>query len=187
MLQTYFFVYIGICIQLKNPWHLIVGAVIVALAFFCRHFVAGLVGGTELAPRDRRLLAALGAKGLVAAVLATVPLQSVDEYIKENSLDKQAVEAAADLKMNDEMPFRTVAADYYAPTQATYTVGDAAPASDYRNFAEAVDLVYAGKTVRNVAYAVVLLSIILCAVLVILGERQPVAESPLPGSDPEND
>ncbi len=184
VLQTYFFVYIGICIQLKNPWHLAVGAIVVALAFCCRHFVAGLVGGPALAPRDRRLLAALGAKGLVAAVLATVPLQSTADYIRDNGLDAEAVENAAELKMNDEMPFRTVAADYYAPVQATISAGSTIPGSDYRNFAEAVDLVYAGKTVRNVAYAVVLLSIILCAVLVILGERQP-ADQPEPSSEPE--
>ena len=88
--------------------------------------------------------------------------------------------------MNDEMPFRTVAADYYAPVQATISAGSTIPDSDYRNFAEAVDLVYAGKTVRNVAYAVVLLSIILCAVLVILGERQPADQpEPEPSSKPE--
>ena len=116
VLQTYFFVYIGICIEFRNVWHLIVGALIVLLAFLSRRLTSNVVGKEGVSTRDRRLIASLGAKGLIAAVLATMPLQSA------------------------------------------------------QNLADAADRLAYGSAIRNVAYAVVLFSIILCSVLVIIGE-----------------
>jgi potassium/hydrogen antiporter len=75
ILQTYFFVYIGISIQLDNPWHILVGGILVAGIFLSRILSARVIGKKGTDTRDRRLIMALGPKGLVAAVLASLPMQ----------------------------------------------------------------------------------------------------------------
>lgn len=129
VMQTYFFVYIGINLQLDNLWHIAVGAVIAALALAWRHFSARLTGGPAMDRRDRRLLATLGPKGLVAAVLATIPLQHALETGELPHLYGKGVEVMSDA------------------------------------------LLY-GTTVRDVAYAVVLISIVASSLLVIFGEKR---------------
>ncbi len=74
--QTYFFVYIGISIQLNNLWHIVVGLIFVVAAFLVRPFTARVLGTGDISPRDRKLVSALGPRGLVAAVLASLPLQA---------------------------------------------------------------------------------------------------------------
>lgn len=128
VMQTYFFVYIGLNLQLDNIWHIAVGAIIAALALAYRHFSARVAGGPALDRRDRRLLSTLGPKGLVAAVLATIPLQHALETGDVPHFYGKGVEAVS-------------------------------------------DLVLYGTTVRDVAYAVVLISIVACSLLVIFGEK----------------
>ena len=75
VLQTYFFVFIGISIKLDNPWHILMGGLFVAGIFLLRPFAAATIGRKDVGPRDKKLIMALGPKGLVAAVLASLPLQ----------------------------------------------------------------------------------------------------------------
>jgi potassium/hydrogen antiporter len=74
--QTYFFVYIGISIQLNNLWHIVVGLIFVVAAFLIRPITARVLGNGSISLRDRKLVSALGPRGLVAAVLASLPLQA---------------------------------------------------------------------------------------------------------------
>lgn len=75
IMQTYFFVYIGLSIQLNNIWHIIVGAILVACTFLFRILSSRSVGRRDVNHRDRSLIISLGPKGLVAAVLASLPMQ----------------------------------------------------------------------------------------------------------------
>ena len=75
ILQTYFFVYVGISIRFNNWHYLLVGALFTALMFATRFVSMTFMGKKGLSRRDRRLLRVLGPKGLVAAVLSSLPLQ----------------------------------------------------------------------------------------------------------------
>lgn len=75
VLQTYFFVYIGISISFGNLWHILIGLLFAVLIFVCRVPVVALLGKKKYTKRDRTLMRLLGPKGLVAAVLASLPLQ----------------------------------------------------------------------------------------------------------------
>ena len=54
ILQTYFFVYIGISIRFNNWYSLLAGAIFVALAFITRYFTMSLTSKEGIAKRDRR-------------------------------------------------------------------------------------------------------------------------------------
>lgn len=75
VLQTYFFVYIGVSISFGNLWHILIGLLFAVLIFVCRVPVVALLGKKKYTKRDRTLMRLLGPKGLVAAVLASLPLQ----------------------------------------------------------------------------------------------------------------
>ena len=75
ILQTYFFVYVGISIRFNNWHYLLVGALFTALMFATRFVTMSLMGKKGISKRDRRLMRVLGPKGLVAAVLSSLPLQ----------------------------------------------------------------------------------------------------------------
>lgn len=118
ILQTYFFVYIGISIRFNNWLHILIGAVFTALMFGTRYLTMSLMGKKGLSKRDRRLLRVLGPKGLVAAVLASLPLQWA---------------------------------------QATH---------------QPARMLEICQSIQDVAYAVVLFSIITCSVIIILTEKK---------------
>lgn len=121
--QTYFFVYIGMSIQLNDPWHILVGSIFVVASFAFRPLTGKVLRMKDMDARDVNLISVMGPKGLVAAVLASLPLQ--------NALTRSA-----------DMRFET--------------------------------LVTSGQTIQNVAYAVVLISIVLCSVLVWIVDRKKV-------------
>lgn len=77
ILQTYFFVYIGISISFKSFYAIVIGLVFAALIFITRYPVVSLLDlkGTKFTKRDLNLMRILGPKGLVAAVLSSLPLQ----------------------------------------------------------------------------------------------------------------
>ncbi len=75
ILQTYFFVYVGVSIRFNNWHYLLVGALFTALMFATRFVTMSLMGKKGISKRDRRLMRVLGPKGLVAAVLSSLPLQ----------------------------------------------------------------------------------------------------------------
>jgi NhaP-type Na+/H+ or K+/H+ antiporter len=128
ILQTYFFVYIGMSMQLNNMLHILVGLVFVALSFSGRIATVGLINRGEFERRDTRLMRTLGPKGLVAAVLASLPLQ-------------RAMSATGGV-----MP---IGLDM-----------------------EAEEMMRSALAIQNVAYSVVLISIVICSLMVIFGERR---------------
>ncbi|MBO7576908.1 MAG: cation:proton antiporter [Bacteroidales bacterium] len=74
ILKTYFFVYIGICIPFTNTTALAYGAIIAAALFVVR-FILVLIVGRNNTPVDRLTVSIMIPKGLVSAVLASVPEQ----------------------------------------------------------------------------------------------------------------
>ena len=75
ILKTYFFVYIGICIPFSNPMALAYGAVIAASLFVVRFILIAVVGRKNT-PEDRITVSMMIPKGLVSAVLASMPEQA---------------------------------------------------------------------------------------------------------------
>ena len=115
IMQTYFFVYIGISIQLNDSWHLLVGGILVVALILFRLLSVRSVGIEGIDKRDRKLIVALGPKGLVTAVIASLPMQ-----------------------------------------KALAGIGD----------------LQSAQIIQNVAYATVLISILLCSILVFIIEKQ---------------
>ena len=74
ILKTYFFVYIGICIPFSNPMALAFGAIIAASLFVVRFLLIAAVGRKN-SPDDRLTVSMMIPKGLVSAVLASMPEQ----------------------------------------------------------------------------------------------------------------
>ena len=74
ILKTYFFVYVGICIPFTNYTALMYGAIIAASLFVLR-FVLVAVVGRKNTLEDRLTVSMLIPKGLVSAVLASIPEQ----------------------------------------------------------------------------------------------------------------
>ena len=75
ILKTYFFVYIGICIPFSKPMALAYGAVIAASLFVVRFILIAVVGRKNT-PEDRLTVSMMIPKGLVSAVLASMPEQA---------------------------------------------------------------------------------------------------------------
>lgn len=132
VLQTYFFVYIGISIQLNSFWHILVGLMMVVATFSFRFLTVKALGKRDMSARDIKLITSMGSKGLVAAVLASLPLQNALEQVN-TAIGKPDLQ-----------------------TQASV-------------------LVSGGQTIQDVAYAVVLISIIFCSVLVWMVEHRKEA------------
>ena len=77
LLKTYFFVYLGISIGVGAADIALVGLLIVALLFAVRLLLTRWVlRAPEYTLRDTAIASMMGPKGLAAAVLATLPLQS---------------------------------------------------------------------------------------------------------------
>ena len=74
ILKTYFFVYIGICIPFTNVMALAYGLMIAAALFVVRFGLVALVGRKNT-PDDRLTVSMMIPKGLVSAVLASMPEQ----------------------------------------------------------------------------------------------------------------
>ncbi|MBR6441073.1 MAG: cation:proton antiporter, partial [Bacteroidales bacterium] len=74
ILKTYFFVYLGICIPFNNITALTFGALIAASLFVVRFLLIALVGRRN-SKEDRLTVSMMIPKGLVSAVLASIPEQ----------------------------------------------------------------------------------------------------------------
>lgn len=74
MLKTYFFVYLGICIPFNNITALTFGALIAGTLFVVRFLLIFLVGRRN-SVEDRLTVSMMIPKGLVSAVLASIPEQ----------------------------------------------------------------------------------------------------------------
>lgn len=75
ILQTYFFVYIGIAIQFGNVLYYLIGLVIVAGIILLRPFGIKLVTRKETNIKEVAIMSVMSPKGLIPAVLASIPLQ----------------------------------------------------------------------------------------------------------------
>lgn len=73
--KTFFFVYIGMCIKLSEHTHIIMGIAFIALMFIVRIPSIALFCRNGYSMRDKRIMSILNPKGLVSAVLASLPLQ----------------------------------------------------------------------------------------------------------------
>ncbi|MCF0176130.1 MAG: cation:proton antiporter [Bacteroidales bacterium] len=84
--QTFFFVYIGISIQPGNLTTMAYGLAFVALVYLGRYLTSLLLSREKNSRRDIIMAWAVGPKGLVAAVLATLPLQYVKAHAVAESV-----------------------------------------------------------------------------------------------------
>lgn len=75
LLKTFFFVYIGVSIQLTNLWWVSIGAILTLLVFALRIPVVRFSVPKSISATDASLMAVMVPKGLAAAVLASIPLQ----------------------------------------------------------------------------------------------------------------
>ena len=76
VLKTFFFIYLGISMQLKEPALFILGGSIVFLVYIARHFFAYWTTDADVSRQYVALTAIMVPKGLAAAVLAGLPLQA---------------------------------------------------------------------------------------------------------------
>ncbi|MDD2196665.1 MAG: cation:proton antiporter [Bacteroidales bacterium] len=75
LLKTFFFIYIGLSIQLQNLWALVLGLLIAIIIFISRVPVVKFSVRKPFATSDLTMMSIMVPKGLAAAVLASLPLQ----------------------------------------------------------------------------------------------------------------
>jgi len=75
ILKTFFFVYIGISLQLANWWLILIGLALTALIFIIRLPVVKFTVLKSTPILDASMLAVVIPRGLAAAVLASIPFQ----------------------------------------------------------------------------------------------------------------
>jgi len=75
IMQTYFFVYVGICLQFGSLAIYTTGFLIVLLIIALRIPGTLLLSGRGIPKPERTIMAVMTPKGLVSAVLASLPLQ----------------------------------------------------------------------------------------------------------------
>lgn len=74
ILQTYFFVYIGINIRFGDPVTYLIAILAVVLNILMRVMTVRVLPKGKLSSRDRAVMSIMSPKGLVPAVLASIPL-----------------------------------------------------------------------------------------------------------------
>lgn len=72
--QTYFFVYVGISIQFGSPWIYVVGLILVGLIILFRPLSIRLISKKDVTFKELAIMSVMTPKGLVPAVLASIPL-----------------------------------------------------------------------------------------------------------------
>jgi cell volume regulation protein A len=75
LLKTFFFIYLGISLELISSWLIIVGLVLTAVAFALRVPAVKIAVRKALEPKDISVIAVMIPKGLAAVVLASIPVQ----------------------------------------------------------------------------------------------------------------
>jgi len=75
LLKTFFFIYLGISLELISSWFIIVGLILTAVAFVLRIPAVKLSIRQAVGPKDFSVMAVMVPKGLAAVVLASIPLQ----------------------------------------------------------------------------------------------------------------
>jgi len=75
LLKTFFFIYMGISLQLISNWFITVAFVLTVIAFLVRVFAVQFSVGKKLPQKEKSLMMVMFPKGLAAVVLASIPLQ----------------------------------------------------------------------------------------------------------------
>jgi NhaP-type Na+/H+ or K+/H+ antiporter len=75
LLKTFFFVFLGISLELLSGWVITVGLVLTAIAFVLRIPAVRLSVGKSMPIKDVSIMSIMVPKGLAAVVLASIPLQ----------------------------------------------------------------------------------------------------------------
>ncbi|MDY0200498.1 MAG: cation:proton antiporter [Bacteroidales bacterium] len=75
LLKTFFFIYIGLSIQLQNLWALVLGLLLTIIIFISRVPIVKFSVRKPFATSDLTMISIMVPKGLAAAVLASLPLQ----------------------------------------------------------------------------------------------------------------
>jgi hypothetical protein len=75
LLKTFFFIYLGISLELISGWLIIVGLILTIVAFILRIPAVKLAVKRSIEPKDVSVMAVMVPKGLAAVVLASIPLQ----------------------------------------------------------------------------------------------------------------
>jgi len=75
LLKTFFFVFLGISLELISGWLIQLALIFTILAFILRLPVVKLTVSKSIPVRDASIIAIMVPKGLAAAVLASIPLQ----------------------------------------------------------------------------------------------------------------
>jgi len=75
LLKTFFFVYLGISLELIGGWPIIVGVILTAIAFILRIPAVKVSVRKSIPVKDISVMAVMVPKGLAAVVLASIPLQ----------------------------------------------------------------------------------------------------------------
>ncbi|MBN1176683.1 MAG: cation:proton antiporter [Dehalococcoidales bacterium] len=75
LLKTFFFIYLGISLELISSWFIIVGLILTAVAFVLRIPAVKLSVRQAMGNKDFSVMAVMVPKGLAAVVLASIPLQ----------------------------------------------------------------------------------------------------------------
>jgi NhaP-type Na+/H+ or K+/H+ antiporter len=76
LLKTFFFVYLGISLELISGWLIIVALILTVLVFILRIPAVKITIRRSLPVKDISIIAIMVPKGLAAVVLATIPLQN---------------------------------------------------------------------------------------------------------------
>ena len=75
ILSTFFFVYVGICMQFGNISVYLLGLLIVGLIIIVRPISIKLLVRSEMSFKDLSIMSVMTPKGLVPAILASIPIQ----------------------------------------------------------------------------------------------------------------
>ena len=75
LLKTFFFVYLGISLELTSWWLVLLALILTILAFILRIPAVKLTVSKSIPIKDRSVMAIMVPKGLAAAVLASIPYQ----------------------------------------------------------------------------------------------------------------
>ena len=75
LLKTFFFIFIGLSIQLTNVWALLLGLLLTIIIFIVRIPIVKFSIRNPFTTYDLTMLSVLVPKGLAAAVLASIPYQ----------------------------------------------------------------------------------------------------------------
>lgn len=75
ILTTYFFVYVGVCIQFSDPMVYVIALLIIVAITMIRPLFIRFFTKSSLPVRDKTFMAIMAPKGLVPIILASLPLQ----------------------------------------------------------------------------------------------------------------